>query len=126
MSPYMKYLPKMASSVVENLSELHQLFRDISLKFSPAESEDVVQSLKRIYGEEFKSLANQDLLSCLDRLYEFGYVTGMKLTLIKEFIATRSKNENDINKRVEVFESSRPSQPDPEKELSGRIERLRK
>ena len=57
----------MASSVVENLSELHKLFRDISLKFSPAESEDVVQSLKRIYGEEFKSLANQDLLSCLDR-----------------------------------------------------------
>ena len=116
----------MASSVVENLSELHQLFRDISLKFSPAESEDVVQSLKRIYGEEFKSLANQDLLSCLDRLYEFGYVTGMKLTLIKEFIATRSKNENDINKRVEVFESSRPSQPDPEKKLSGRIEEVKK
>ena len=116
----------MASSVVENLSELHKLFRDISLKFSPAESEDVVQSLKRIYGEEFKSLANQDLLSCLDRLYEFGYVTGMKLTLIKEFIATRSKNENDINKRVEVFESSRPSQPDPEKKLSGRIEEVKK
>ena len=50
----------------------------------------------------------------------------MKLTLIKEFIATRSKNENDINKRVEVFESSRPSQPDPEKKLSGRIEEVKK
>ena len=116
----------MASSVVENLSELRQLFRDISLKFSPAESEDVVQSLKRIYGEEFKSLANQDLLSCLDRLYEFGYVTGTRLTLIKEFIATRSKNENDINKRVEDFETYRPSQPEPEKELSGRIEEVKK
>ena len=116
----------MASSVVENFSELRQLFRDISLKFSPAESEDVVQSLKRIYGEEFKSLANQDLLSCLDRLYEFGYVTGTKLTLIKEFIATRSKNENDINKRVEDFETYRPSQPEPEKELSGRIEEVKK
>ena len=116
----------MASSVVENFSELRQLFRDISLKFSSAESEDVVQSLKRIYGEEFKSLANQDLLSCLDRLYEFGYVTGKKLTLIKEFIATRSKNENDINKRVEDFETYRPSQPEPEKELSGRIEEVKK
>ena len=116
----------MASSVVENFSELRQLFRDISLKFSPAESEDVVQSLKRIYGEEFKSLANQDLLSCLDRLYEFGYVTGTKLTLIKEFIATRSNNQHDINKRVEDFETYRPSQPEPEKELSGRIEEVKK
>ena len=116
----------MASSVVENLSELHQLFRDISLKFSPAESEDVVQSLKRIYGEEFKSLANQDLLSCLDRLYEFGYVTGTKLTLIKKFIATRSSNENDINQRIEEFETSHPLQPEPEKELSGRTDEVTK
>ena len=116
----------MASSVVENLSELHQLFRDISLKFSPAESEDVVQSLKRIYGEEFKSLANQDLLSCLDRLYEFGYVTGTKLTLIKKFIAKRSSNENDINQRIEEFETSYPLQPEPEKELSGRTDEVTK
>ena len=116
----------MASSVVENLSELHQLFRDISLKFSPAESEDVVQSLKRIYGEEFKSLANQDLLSCLDRLYEFGYVTGTKLTLIKKFIAKRSSNENDINQRIEEFETSHPLQPEPEKELSGRTDEVTK
>ena len=116
----------MASSVVENLSELHQLFRDISLKFSPAESEDVVQSLKRIYGEEFKSLANQDLLSCLDRLYEFGYVTDTKLTLIKKFIATRSSNENDINQRIEEFETSHPLQPEPEKELSGRTDEVTK
>ena len=115
----------MASSVEENLSELHQLFRDISSKFSPAESEDVVQSLKNIYGEEFKSLGNQDLLSCLDRLYEFGYVTHTKLTLIKEFIATRSNNKHDINKRVEDFETSRPSQPEPEKELHGRIEEFK-
>ena len=39
------------------------LFRDISLKFSPAESEDVVQYLKKIYGDQFKPLGNQDLLS---------------------------------------------------------------
>ena len=116
----------MASSVEENLSELHKLFRDISSKFSPAESEDVVQSLKNIYGEEFKSLGNQDLLSCLDRLYEFGYVTGTKLTLIKKFIATRSSNENDINQRIEEFETSHPLQPEPEKELSGRTKEVKK
>ena len=119
-------ISKMASSVEENLSELHRLFRDISSKFSPAESEDVVQSLKNIYGEEFKSLGNQDLSSCLDRLYEFGYVTDTKLTLIKKFIATRSSNENDINQRIEEFETSHPLQPEPEKELSGRTEEVKK
>ena len=119
-------ISKMASSVEENLSELHRLFRDISSKFSHAESEDVVQSLKNIYGEEFKSLGNQDLSSCLDRLYEFGYVTDTKLTLIKKFIATRSSNENDINQRIEEFETSHPLQPEPEKELSGRTEEVKK
>ena len=115
----------MASSMVVGSSELNQLFRDISSKFSPAESEDVVKSSKRIYGEQFKSLGNQDLLSCLDRLCKFGYVSSKKLTLIKEFIATRSNNEHDINKRVEDFEISRPSQPEPEKELHGRIEEFK-
>ena len=115
----------MASTLVESPSELNQLFRDISSKFSPAESEDVVKSSKRIYGEQFKSLGNQDLLSCLDRLCKFGYVSSKKLTLIKEFIATRSNNEQDINKRVEDFETSRPSQPEPEKELHGRIEEFK-
>ena len=117
--------PIMASSMAEGSSELNQLFRDISSKFSPAESEDVVKSSKRIYGEQFKSLGNQDLLSCLDRLCKFGYISSKKLTLIKEFIATRSNNEQDINKRVEDFEISRPSQPEPEKELHGRIEEFK-
>ena len=115
----------MASSMAEGSSELNQLFRDISSKFSPAESEDVVKSSKRIYGEQFKSLGNQDLLSCLDRLCKFGYISSKKLTLIKEFIATRSNNEQDINKRVEDFETSHPSQPEPEKELHGRIEEFK-
>ena len=115
----------MASTLVESPSELNQLFRDISSKFSPAESEDVVKSSKRIYGEQFKSLGNQDLLSCLDRLCKFGYISSKKLTLIKEFIATRSNNEHDINKRVEDFETYQPSQPDPEKELLGRIEEFK-
>ena len=113
------------ASILESPYELNQLFRDISSKFSPAESEDVVKSSKRIYGEQFKSLGNQDLLSCLDRLCKFGYVTSKKLTLIKEFIATRSNNEQDINKRVEDFETSHPSQPEPEKELHGRIEEFK-
>ena len=34
----------------------------------------MLQSFERIYEEQFKSLGNQDLLSCLDRLSEFGYV----------------------------------------------------
>ena len=113
------------ASILESPYELNQLFRDISSKFSPAESEDVVKSSKRIYGEQFKSLGNQDLLSCLDRLCKFGYVTSKKLTLIKEFIATRSNNEQDINKRVGDFETSHPSQPEPEKELHGRIEEFK-
>ena len=115
----------MAFSMAEGSSELNQLFRDISSKFSPAESEDVVKSSKRIYGEQFKSLGNQDLLSCLDRLCKFGYISSKKLTLIKEFIATRSNNEHDINKRVEDFETSHPLQPEPEKELHGRIEEFK-
>ena len=120
---------KMASSVVESvesLSEIHQLFRDISLKFSSAESEDVVQSVKRIYGEQFKSLGKQDLMSCLGRLYEFGYVTDTKLTLIKEFIATKSSNENDINQRIEDFETFRPPQSELEKILGERSDEITK
>ena len=115
----------MASTLVESPSELNQLFRDISSKFSLAESEVVVKSLKRIYVKQFESLGNQDVLSCLDRLCKFGYISSKKLTLIKESIATRSNNEQDINKRVEDFEISRPSQPDPEKELHGRIEEFK-
>ena len=112
--------------MAEGSSELNQLFRDISSKFSPAESEDIVKSSKRIYGEQFKSLENQDLLSCLDRLCKFGYVSTKKLTLIKKFITTRSNHGHDINKRVEDFENSRPSQSEPEEELHGRIKEFRR
>ena len=120
---------KMASSgveLVESLSEIHQLFMDISLKFSPSESEDVVQCVQRIYGEQFKSLGKQDLMSCLGRLYEFGYVTDTKLTLIKEFIATKSSNENDINQRIEDFETFRPPQSELEKILGERSDEITK
>ena len=116
----------MASTFVESLSRLNQLFIDISLKFSPAESEDVVQSSKRIYGEQFSSLENQDLMSCLGLLQKLGYVSNTKLTLIKEFVAPKSNNENDINDAIENFRTSCPPQVEPEKVLQGRSDDIRK
>ena len=110
----------MASYVVENLSELNQLFRDISLKFSSTESEDVVQSLKKVYGQPFKSLGNQDLPSCLDRLHEFGYVSSSNLTLLDEFVANKSSNKHEIYKRIENFKASRSPQTKTKMELRGR------
>ena len=88
----------MASTLVE--SQLNQLFRDISSKFSPAESEVVVKSSKRIYGKQFESLGNQDVLSCLDRLCKFGYISSKKLTLIKEFIAVSYTHLTLPTKRI--------------------------
>ena len=106
--------------------QLSQLFRDISLKFSPAESEDIVQSSKRFYGEQFSSLENQDLMSCLGLLQKLGYVSNTKLTLIKEFVAPKSNNENDINDAIEKFRASCPPQVEPEKVLQGRSDDIRK
>ena len=111
----------MATTLVGRLPELNQLCRDIYPMFSAAEAEVVVESSKRIYGEPFKSLGNQDLLSCLYRFCEFGHVSRQRLTLFKESISTKSSNENDINKKIEDFKTSHPSQPEPEKELHGRI-----
>ena len=50
------------------------LFKDKCLKFSPAESEDVVQYLKKIYGDQFKPLVNRDLLSGIEfqRVHRMG------------------------------------------------------
>ena len=116
----------MASILAERSSELNQLFKDISFKFSPAESEDVVQSSKRIYGNQFNSLENQDLLSCLDRLLKLGYVSSTNLTLIKKFVAAKSNNENDINEKIESFKASHPHQVEPEKKLQGRSDEIKK
>ena len=116
----------MASHVVENLSELNQLFRDISLKFSSAESENVVQSLKKVYGEPFKSLGNQDLPSCFDRLHEFGYVSSSNLTLLDEFVANKSNNKHEIYKRIENFKASRSPQTKTKVELRGRSDDVKK
>ena len=111
----------MASGVVvESLPDLNQLFGDISLMFCPAEAEVVVQYLKTIYGEQFKSLGNQDLLSCLDRLYHFGYVSSSNLTLLDEFVASKSINQNVINRRIEDFKGSRPSEIKTDVKVEGR------
>ena len=113
----------MASTFVESSpAALNRLFRDISLKFSPGESEDVVKSSKRIYGEQFNSVDNQDLLSCLNLLHKLGYVSNTKLTLVKEFVATKSNKEKDINDTIDNFKESLPPQADPEKELQGRVD----
>ena len=112
----------MATTIVESSRELNQLFRDISSKFSPAESENVVKSSKRIYGKQFDSLENQDVLSCLGLLLKLGYVSNTKLTLIREFFAPMSNKGKDISETIDNFRASRPLQADLEKELQGRSE----
>ena len=52
-----------------------------------------MKSSKRIYGEQFEGLQKEDLLSCLNLSFKFGYVSKAKLTLIREFVASKSINE---------------------------------
>ncbi|XP_068705849.1 uncharacterized protein [Montipora capricornis] len=108
------------SSAVVRTFELNQLFRDISDKFSPRESAEVVKSLKRIYGEHFHSLQNEDLLSCLGLLQDLGYVSNSKLTLIKDFVAAKSSSRKEINEIIDDYIDSHPPLYDPEKQLQGR------
>ena len=101
---------------------MNRLFREISERLSPAQSEDFVLAMKRNYGEQFNSIENQDLLSCLDLLCKLGYVSKTKLTLIKElkeFVATKSTKE-EISDMIDNFKASHPPKFDPEKELLGR------
>ena len=100
-----------------------ELFTDISFKFSPTESENVVQSLKRNYGGKFNSLGNQDLLSSLQLLWKHGFVDN-KLTLIEEFVAPKSNQKEQIKEVIKSFKDSRQQQVDPEKELTGRQKEL--
>ncbi|XP_068705818.1 uncharacterized protein [Montipora foliosa] len=114
----------MASTVVRS-SELTKLFRDISTMFSPLESAEVVKSSMRIYGEQFHSLQNEDLLSCLKRLQKLGYVSNSKLTLIKDFVASKSSNKKQIRESIESFIASHPVLH-PEKQLHGRNDDLKR
>ncbi|XP_068704992.1 uncharacterized protein [Montipora foliosa] len=115
----------MASTVVHSFA-LNQLFRDISTKFSPLESAEVVKLSKRIYGKHFYSLQNEDLLSCLRRLLELGYVSNSKLALVKDFVASKSSNKEEISETIESFIASHPLLYDPEKQLQGRNDDLKR
>ena len=110
---------KMAA-VIGSQPAFQELFTNISFKFSPAESTDVVQSLKRNYGGKFNSFENQDLLSSLQLLLKHGFVSDNKLTLIEEFVAPKSKQEQQIKEMIKSFNDFRKYHVDPEKELPGR------
>ncbi|XP_068735156.1 uncharacterized protein [Montipora capricornis] len=116
----------MASLVVDSSFELNHLFRDISNKFSPLESAEVVKLSKSIFGKHFYSLQNEDLLSCLRRLQELGYVSNRKLALVKDFVASKSSNKEEISEIIENFIASHPLLYDPEKQLHGRNDDLKR
>ena len=111
---------KMASVFVDRCDELNHLFRDISSKFSSVEAAEVVKSSKRIYGEQFESLQNEDLLSCLNLFLKFGYVSNRKLTLIRDFVASKSKNEHEIKKAIDNYIQVNQFQVDSERQMQGR------
>ena len=101
-------------------SELSQLFGDISSKFSSVEAAEVVKSAKKIYGEQFGALPNEDLLSCLNLLLKLGYVSKGKLTLIRDFVASKSENEEEIKKTIDNYIQVNPLQVESEKQMQGR------
>ena len=110
----------MASGYDDRSNELNHLFGDISSKFSSVEAAEVVKSSKRIYGEPFESLQNEDLQSCLHLFLRFGYVSNGKLTLIRDFVASKSKNEQEIKKTIDNYIQANPLQVDSEKQMHGR------
>ena len=105
---------------VGHSEELNHLFRDISSKFSSVEAAEVVKSSKRIYGEQFEGLQNEDLLSCLNLFLKFGYVSKAKLTLIREFVASKSINEEEIKKIIDNYIQVNTHQVESEKQMQGR------
>ena len=117
---------KMAAVGSETAQGLQQLFIDISLKFSSVESENVVKILKNNYGGKFDLLGNRDLLESLHLLKKHGYVSENNLKLIEDVIAPKSNNEEIIKKFREHFKASRSVTADPEKELLGRSEEIKR
>ena len=109
-----------AAVLVDRPNELNHLFGDISSKFSSVEAAEVVKSSKRIYGEQFESLQNEDLLSCLKRLLKFGYVSSGKLTLIRDYVASKSNNKDEIKKTIDNYIQVNPLQVESEKQMQGR------
>ena len=117
---------KMAAVGSETAQGLQQLFIDISLKFSSVESENVVKILKNNYGGKFDFLGNRDLLESLHLLKKHGYVSENNLKLIEDVIAPKSNNEEIIKKFIEHFKAFRSVTADPEKELLGRSEEIKR
>ena len=99
--------------VVDGLSELNQLFEDISSKFSSVEAAEVVKSCKRIFGE-------QDLPSCLKLLFKFGYVSKVTRTLIVDFVASKSNKKEEMKKIIDNYIQFNPLQVDSEIQMQGR------
>ena len=118
-------LLKMAA-VIGSPPGFQELFTNISSEFNTAESEDVVQSLKRNYGGKFKTLNNQDLLSTLQLLLKHGFVSDNNLTLIEKFVAPKSKQEEQIKVMIKSFKDSQKQQVDRDNELPGRQVEIKK
>ena len=114
------------ATVIGSPQGFQELFKNISSKFNPAESEDVVRSLKQTYGGKFETLDNQDLLSTLQLLLRHGFVSDNKLTVIEEFVARKSKQKEQIKEMIKSFKDSRKQEVDSQKELSGRQDEISK
>ena len=91
------------AAVIGSPPGFRELFTNISSEFKATESEVVVQSLKRNYGGKFNSLDNQDLLSSLQLLAKHGFVSDNKLTLIEQFVAPKSSQEEQIKEMIKSF-----------------------
>ena len=116
----------MAAVGIETAPGLQQLFKDISPKFKPVESESIVKTLKKNYGGKFDLLDSHDLMKCFQLLEKHGYVSDNKLNLIEDFVATKSDEEKLIKKDIDRFKDSLLGKGDPEKELQGRSEEIKK
>ena len=108
------------AALVDRCNELNHLFGDISSKFSSEEAAEVVKSSKRIYGEQFERLQNEDLQSCLNLFLKLGYVSNGKLTLIRDFVASKSNNKEEIKKTIDNYIKVNPLEVDSEKQMQGR------
>ena len=114
------------AAVIGSPQGFQELFTNISSKFNPAESEDVVRSLKQTYGGKFETLDNRDFLSTLQLLLRHGFVSDNKLTVIEEFVARKSKQKERIKEMIKSFKDSRKQEVDSQKELSGRQDEITK
>ena len=116
----------MACVLDDRSDELNHLFEDISSKFSSVEATEVVKTSKRIYGKQFERLQNEDLLSCLNLFFKFGYVSNGKLTLMREFVASKSKNEEEIKRTIDNYMQVKTLKVKSEKQMTVRDDDITK